>query len=367
MSDGGPALDAEASDLLLEILELRRPLLSGAAAELQPHPASMLVSTGLLVPHDYEEVSASLADHADMPVSLTWSDQHGGLAYFSPAVGPVRVPDERLARHVVDIPAALRTFMAEMDLRRGWQPHALIDDVLWEVGDVRLEKRPARLPIWFARRLFDPAIVREVIDAATARPHSVQRVILTSTRTSRLGSVAVPGAAVVALADVRASFTGLSVSPAILGARLRGVPAPAQGPLVLSDDGTLLTINGSVQISFKSEAMITAIRRLVSAFQNNKRVPIRDLTDHGSLARLFGGKRWALLQPYINSVKRILGFQPVAGFLPFLLPTTTSFFSLLSSDLRRSHSTRREEYRDDAEAPEPIRTGAPLGHFAADA
>jgi hypothetical protein len=308
MSDGKSALDAEATQLLLEILELRRPLLSGAAAELQPHPTSVLIATGLLVPHDHEDVSASLADHADTPVSLTWSDQHGGLTYFSPALGPVLVPNERLVRHSVDIAAVLRTFMADMDLRRGWQPHALVDDVLWEVGDVRLDNRPVRVPIWFARRLFDPAIVQQVIDVAVARPHSAQRVILTSTRTSRAGSIAVPGAAVVALADVRTSFAGLSVSPAILGARLRGVPAPAQGPLVLSDDGTLLTINGSVQVDFKTEAMITAIRRLVSAFHNNKRVPIRDLTDHGSPVRLFGRKRWAVLQPYINSVNGLWGF-----------------------------------------------------------
>ncbi len=308
MSDGRMALDAETSQLLLEILELRRPLFSGAAAELQPHPTSVLIATGLLVPHDHEDVSASLADHADTPVSLTWSEQHGGLTYFSPAVGPVLVPNERLVRHAVDIAVALRTFMADMDLRRGWQPHALVDDVLWEVGDVRLDKRPARVPIWFARRLFDPAIVRQVIDAAIARPHSAQRVILTSTRTSRLGSVAVPGATVVALADVRASFTGLAVSPGILGARLRGVPAPAQGPLVLSDDGTHLTINGSVQVEFKTEPMINAIRRLVSSFPQNRRIPIRELTEHGSPARLFGAKRWAVLKPYIKSVNGLWGF-----------------------------------------------------------
>jgi hypothetical protein len=198
--------------------------------------------------------------------------------------------------------------MADMDLRRGWQPHALVDDVLWEVGDVRLDNRPARVPIWFARRLFDPAVLRQVIDAAIARPHCAQRVILTSTRTSRLGSVAVPGAAVVALADVRASFTHLAVSPAILGARLRGVPAPAQGPLVLSPDGTHLTINGSIQVEFKTEPMINAIRHLVAAFHSNKRVPIRELTDLGSPARLFGAKRWAELQPYIKSVNGLWGF-----------------------------------------------------------
>lgn len=308
MPNDSPEIDAEASQLLLELLELRRPLLSGAAAELLPHPSSILIGAGLLISHDHEDASASLADHNDTPVSLTWSDQHGGLTYFSPTVGPVLVPNERLVRHTVDIAAVLRTFMADMDLRRGWQPHALVEDVLWEVGDVRLDKRPARVPIWFARRLFDPAILGQVIDAATARPHSSQRVILTSTRASRLGSTLVPGAAVIAMADVRANFADLTVSPAILGARLRSVPAPAEGPLVLSPDGTHLTINGSVQVEFKTEPMINAIRHLVAAFHSGKRVPIRQLTDLGSPARLFGTKRWAVLKPYITSVNGLWGF-----------------------------------------------------------
>lgn len=43
---------------------------------------------------------------------------------------------------------------------------AVIEGVLWEVGEVRLGRRPALVPLWFARRLSDAAVLRHVADAA---------------------------------------------------------------------------------------------------------------------------------------------------------------------------------------------------------
>ncbi|TQF78663.1 hypothetical protein FK498_08690 [Elioraea sp. Yellowstone] len=310
MSEGQPPLDAEAVDLLLEILELREPLLSGAAAELGPRAAALLKAAGLLVPHDHEAVSASLADHEDTPVSLIWSEAAGGVAYFSPAVGPVAVPRERLVRHRVDIDAVLNAVAEKLDRPSSRPAFPLVDGLLWELGDVRLGRRPARVPLWFARRLGDPAVRRQVADAARARPHNRLRVVLTSTRPARLTDVTIPGAVVVALRDVLDAPERLAVSPDILDARLRGAPADEDGrPLVLSPDGRQLRIHGHPPIAFKSDAQIAAIRKLVEAFHRGERLPIGELTDHGSLARLFGGKRWALLRPHINAVNHLWGFE----------------------------------------------------------
>jgi hypothetical protein len=172
MSDGAAGLGAEAVDFLLELLELREPRLSGAAAELRPDPAWRLMAAGLMVPQDHEAGSASLADHDDVPVSLIWSEQHSALAYFSPAVGLVPVPHDRLVRHRADVEAVLAAATARMDLPRGRVPHALVEGLLWEIGEVRLSRRPARVPLWFARRLVDPAVVQQVVGAARARPHN---------------------------------------------------------------------------------------------------------------------------------------------------------------------------------------------------
>ena len=283
------SLGAEAVDLLLQVLELKEPLLSGAAAGLSPRPASVLVAAGLLAPHGHEDVSASLADHEDTPVSLIWSEAHGGFAYFSPAVGLAPVPEERLVRYRVDLTGMLDAVAEKLDRPSSRPAFPLVDGVLWEIGEVRLGRRPARVPLWFARRLGDPAVRRQVAEAARARPHNRLRVVLTSTRPARMTDVTIPGTVVVALRDVLDAPERLAVSPDILDARLRGAPADEDGrPLVLSPDGRQLRIHGHPPIAFKSDAQIAAIR---------------------SLARLFGGKRWALLRPHINAVNHLWGFE----------------------------------------------------------
>jgi hypothetical protein len=310
MSDGAAGLGAEAVDFLLELLELREPRLSGAAAELRPDPARRLIAAGLMVPQDHEAGSASLADDDDVPVSLIWSEQHAALAYFSPAVGLVPVPHDRLVRHRADVAAVLAAATARMDLPRGRGPHALVEGLLWEIGEVRLGRRPARVPLWFARRLFDPAVVQQVVGAARARPHNRLRVILTSARPSRLAESEIPGAAVVALRDVLATPHDLAVSPDILDARLRGVPPVAAGPLTLSPDGTRLSINGGDPILFRSEAQKEAIQKLVDAYHAGTRLRARELTHQPSLQTFFGKAKWARLSPYLKTEGGLWGFEP---------------------------------------------------------
>lgn len=310
MSDCRPQFDVEAVDLLLQVLELREPVLSGATAELSPGPAAVLAAAGLLVPHGHEDVSASQADHDDTPVSLIWSEAHGGFAYFSPAVGLAPVPQERQVRYRVDAAVMLDAMAARLDRPSNQAAFPLIDGVLWEIGEVRLGRRPVRVPVWFARRLADPAVLRQVADAARARPHNRLRVILTSARASRVAEIEIPGAAVVPLRDVLAAPDDLAISPDILDARLGGAPAqPGAGPVALSPDGRQLRINGGPPISFRSEDQIAAIRKLVDAYRRGERLRIRELTDHGSLARLFGGKKWALLKPHITTVNGLWGFD----------------------------------------------------------
>jgi len=310
MSEGQQGLDSDSVELLLELLELREPCLSGAAAELRSAPASRLIAAGLIVPDGHEAGTASQADHDDVPVSLIWSDAAAGMAYFSPAAGLVPVSRERLVRHRVDFIPLLSAITQGLDRQRGRPAFSLCGDVLWEIGEVRLGRRSARVPLWFARRLGDPEVRRQVADAARARPHTQLRVILASARPSRIVDVEVAGATVVTLRHVLARPDGLAVSPDILDARLRGVPAQQGGqPLVLSPDGRQLRINDQSPIAFKTDPQVAAIRKLVDAHRRGERLRIGELSDHGSLSRLFGRKKWALLKPYISSVNGLWGFD----------------------------------------------------------
>jgi hypothetical protein len=310
MSDEPPRLSAEAVALLLEVLDLEEPFLNGAVAEMSPGPVGMLRASGLLVPHGHEIVSASLADHDDAPVTLVRSEHAGGLAYFSPSGGLIAVPAARLTRHRVEINNTLAAIGADMALPSARTPRPLIEGMLWEIGDARLGKRPARVQTWFARRMWHAAVRAQVSAALQARPYPRDVIILCSSRAARLRGVTLPGTILVPIRDVLPADDSLAVSGEILDARMRGVAVEATpGPLDLSPDGTRLRIRGGEPIVFKSASHIDAICKLVEAFKAGKRVPISELTDHGTLHRHFGGVKWKLLKPYLTSAKGAWGFD----------------------------------------------------------
>ena len=309
MSDGAPRLDTEVVAFLLELLEQQEPLLSGAVAEMRPTAVAGLAGAGLLADAGHETVSASLADDDDVPVSLIPGPDGRGYGYFSPAMGWVAVPNERLKRSRVDVDLVLRRIATLLNLPRGWSPTPLVPGLLWELGDAWIGRRTQRVPLWFARRAFDTACWREVATMAKARPHVRQRVILTSTRGSRL-QPAIDGHLAIPLRDVMAAPPAFVVDPDILDARLGGVPASdAARPIVLSDDGSQLVINGGEPIPFRSRNQIAAIRRLVAAYYAGKRLRAADLTDR-SLQTMCGHAKWALLSPYLKSVNGLWGFEP---------------------------------------------------------
>ncbi len=302
------ALSSEAVELLLELLELPEPLLSGQAARSYPMPLAQLTAAGLLASHDFEDVTTSLADDDDVPVSLTWSEQAGAPTYFSPAVGPVAVAAEQLLRRSVVIPETLRAIIAGFDILAS-SPFQLIDSLLWEIGDVRLGRRSAPVSIWFVRRLWDRSVQRQLGERARARPH-YRRIVITSSRAARVGDVIIPGVTVVPLRDVQTSPNSLTVSSEILDALLSNVSARAPaGPLTLAQDGTKLSIAGNPPILFTSDNHKGVIRKLVAAHAAGTRFRVGELTKLGSLRRLFGEKRWKLLSPYLTSQNGLWGFD----------------------------------------------------------
>ncbi len=306
MSEEPPRLSAEAIALLLEVLELEEPFLSGAVAEMSPGLVSQLRARGLLVPHGHETVSASLADHDDVPVTLIRSAKAGGLAYFSPSGGLIAVPAARLARHRVEINNTLAALGTDLALPSTRTPRPLIEGVLWEIGDARLGRRTARVQTWLARRMWHPAVRAQVASAVQARPYPRDVIILCSSRAARLQGVALPGTILVPIRDVLAAEDCLAVSGEILDARMRGVPvAVSPAAVALSPDGTQLRIGGGDPIFFRSDDQIAAIRKLVEAFHAGTGVPIGELTHHGTLRRLFGGEKWSLLQPHVKAVNRL--------------------------------------------------------------
>jgi hypothetical protein len=271
----------------------------------------LLVKAGLLVPDGYDDVAVRPGDVDDVPVSLFWSDKLGGLSAFSPTAGPVLVPTDQLIRRRVAVAGALAMMTANLDLPSCGRPDGRVAGLAWELGEVRVGGRPHRHSIWFARRLGDRVVQRQVEAALAARPHPRLRVLLTSSRAERLDGLTLPGTSIVPVRDVLGTPDSLGVSDEILAARISGVTPSQHDSLVqLSEDGTTLVINGGEPMMFKSPAHIAALRKLVTAFHAGQRVRAADLTGLRGLDRLFGPKRWKELSAFIKSKNGAWGFEP---------------------------------------------------------
>jgi hypothetical protein len=169
MSEPASRLTAEAVDLLLELLEQPRPVLSAAAAGLAEGAAALLGS-GLLGPDGDEAVFAHPDDGGDAPVSLFPVGDGGAMAYYSPGDGVIAVPEDLLTLHRVRVPRVLFLLSGHLDLPRDASPAELVPGLLWELGAARLPGRRSRVAVWFGRRLWDGRTLEAVVAAARARP-----------------------------------------------------------------------------------------------------------------------------------------------------------------------------------------------------
>lgn len=145
MPDRSAPLSAAALEVLFSVVETPEAVISGAVlADYFGEAATPLLLAGLLKPHDQEAATASLADHDDVPVTVSQSPDKGGLGYFSPGAGWVSVAADRLARFRVEFPVLLARLMVQADVSSRAGPVALVPNLLWEIGDVRLGRRPGR-------------------------------------------------------------------------------------------------------------------------------------------------------------------------------------------------------------------------------
>jgi hypothetical protein len=317
MSESTLALDRQSVDLLLSVMETPNATIAGAVlSDYYEKQAGQILAANLLEPCGHELVTTSMADHDDAPVSLTWSAEHNGYGYFSPSAGWITVPDERLVVFGIKFPVVLAQMMVRFDVASRGGAAPLLPELLWEIGDARVERRSQRVPIWFARRLYDQSIWRQVKDVASRRPLTHLRVLLTSTTSARLPDEPLPGHLIVPIGDVIDFDGGIAVRPDVLVARLDGAHRPdVRESVYLSPSGQKLIINGDIEIELKSDIHIKVIRQLVQGFREGKRFGARDLLDRAqssatTLRQAFGSDRWAQLEPYLESRNGLWGFEP---------------------------------------------------------
>jgi hypothetical protein len=276
----------------------------------QIEDAELLEAVGLALE------ATDMDDYEDFPVAVEWNPDLGAYAYFSGKSGWVIVPEEEMRIYAVRMEQFFGQLFGAIDLGQPKMPRGLIDDTLWEIGDIRLNGRARRLPTWFAKRLNVPSVQEQVVDIANRHPPDGLRLLLTSTRHERLQKFRLPGHLIISVHDVLDLAGGLAIQPDILAARVDQVPLPEiSAPIWLSPDGRKLIINGKVIVNFRSKIHVDIISMLVGGYRDGKRFSARELLDHAqssakALHQAFGPKRWAQLSPHLVSENGLWGFQP---------------------------------------------------------
>lgn len=219
-------IDERAAHLFTNIVETPQARISGTVLrEYHDASADCLIDAGLLVPDAPVPVATSLVDHDDEPVNLEWSAEHRTYGYFSPAAGWVTVEQERLRVYRTDALAFLDRLASRLDLPKRNRPTERIDGVLWELGDARLPGRGGRVPIWFARRLTDQDVWRQVTAYLGGRPPADFRVVVTTSPIRRLSEGDLPRHEMIGVDDLVDLGAGLIIEPTYLAAQLKTGPA----------------------------------------------------------------------------------------------------------------------------------------------
>ncbi len=262
----GKALTRAAANLVLTVAATPTARIPGAVLRDEfDAEAAELDGSALLQKDGHDFAAASLADHDDAPVSVTWSPQDRNWGYFSPTAGWVAVPEDRLISYRLNFESLLPRVVAGLYAAKTIPCTPIVPEHLWEMGDMQLPGRRHRVPLWIARRLTDRAVWTAFTEAVRKRPAPGLRIVLSLTPTDRLEKDIHLAHSIVALRDVALAADPLVVDPAILAVRVSGGARRDDQLISIAAEGAAVTVRGKTY-RFTGVKQRAIIRCLYEAF-----------------------------------------------------------------------------------------------------
>ncbi|WP_288949841.1 hypothetical protein [uncultured Paracoccus sp.] len=145
------------------------------------------------------------------------------------------------------------------------RPAPLIADLVWDVGTITLSGAKGPVPVWFARRLGDPAVWAQLEALVGRRPPQEIRIILTSTPGERIPEITQKRNHIINVADVAGDAAKLAISPQVLGARVFPGQAQRRFPIDHSDDYGIVWLRGET-LTFRSDKQRQLLGLLFDAY-----------------------------------------------------------------------------------------------------
>jgi hypothetical protein len=291
------SLNKLAIDLLLRAMEARGTSLQASTLhQVSRRATEMLLEAKLLAANGHVPVVAGMDDYEDEPIEATWSPEQKSFGYHDSAGRWIKVDNQEIAACRVDYGLALAQMLVAFDRAGPSRPTPLIPDLVWEVGTIKLNGAKAPVPVWFARRLGDPAVWAQLDGLLARRPPEEVRVILTSTPGERIPVNTQKRNHVIRAADMIGT-SKLAISPEVLGALVFPCQAQRRFPIDHSDDYGIVWLRGQT-LSFRSDKQRQLLGLLFDPYWSGSPVcrTATVLTEAGyqegtnALAKVFSGR-----------------------------------------------------------------------------
>lgn len=231
------SLTKQAVDLLLRVMETRTvKVLAATLRQVAPRATDELLGAKLLVASGNIPVVTAMDAFEDEPIPAVWCAARRQYGYHNSVGRWIPVDADELAALFVDYQLIFAKLLVNFDRTAPARPLPLVDDIAWDIGTIRLKGAKSPVPVWFARRLTDPAVWDRVAALLDRRPPDQVRVILTSTPGHRIPITIPKPNVVISIADVSISPGKLALSPQAVGKRVFPGQAQRRFPIDHSED-----------------------------------------------------------------------------------------------------------------------------------
>lgn len=284
--------------MLLRVMETRAVKVQAATLrQVAPRAIDELLAAKLLVASGHIPVVTAMDNFEDEPIPAEWCAERRQFGYCNSVGRWVAVDAAELAALTVDYGLAFAKMLVAFDRTAPARPLPLIDDNAWDIGTIRLKGVKSPVPVWFARRLSDPAVSDRVAALLERRPPDQVRVILTSTPGDRIPITVPKPNVIINIADAASAPGKLAVSPQAVGKRVFPGQAQRRFPIDHSEDYGVVYVHDQ-EFKFRGLHHRDFLAILFEAYWSGRPVrrTITALSDAGfsektnSLSKAFSGR-----------------------------------------------------------------------------
>jgi hypothetical protein len=175
-------LSRRGGEVVLRVLERRRPVIAAAALEELPSEARLtLINIGALERHGAGRAALVAGDEGPKFRDLAWQADQNAYGYFDASDGSIVVAPETQMLFRVALPWWLAWLAASLTLTNSGQPTELVPTSAWDIGDLWIT-RQRNIPVLFVRRLHRDATLKALREALLERAGRSSGLIMTSSR-----------------------------------------------------------------------------------------------------------------------------------------------------------------------------------------